>query len=62
MALFQRKKKGHNGFGYDSIFIPESYKKTFGQLDNVIKLRISHRTIAINKLKRFLNSKQNVNI
>ena len=61
MALFQRKK-GHNGFGYDSIFIPESYKKTFGQLDNEIKLSISHRTIATHKLKKFLNSKQNVNI
>lgn len=61
-GTISEKKKGHNGFGYDPIFIPESYKKTFGQLDNEIKLRISHRTIAINKLKRFLNSKQNVNI
>mgnify|MGYP005744656095 CR=1 FL=1 len=56
-GTISEKKKGHNGFGYDPIFIPESYKKTFGQLDNEIKLRISHRTIAINKLKRFLNSK-----
>lgn len=38
------------GFGYDPIFIPEGYTKTFSELDNEIKLSMSHRTRALNKL------------
>ncbi len=45
---------GKKGFGYDPIFIPEGYNKTFGELDAVIKNRISHRFAAIKKLADFL--------
>ena len=48
------KPSGINGFGYDPIFIPENHKKTFGEMSPEEKNSISHRKIAITKLKSFL--------
>ena len=47
-------KRGLNGFGYDPIFVPEGYKKTFGEMNFNYKERISHRQVAFNKLKKYL--------
>ncbi len=47
------EEKGNNGFGYDSLFIPEGYEKTFGELNPVIKSKISHRARALNKFSKF---------
>lgn len=38
------KELGDNGFGYDFMFIPNGFDKTVGQLDESIKLEISHRS------------------
>ena len=49
------EKRGEKGFGYDPIFIPDGYKKTFGEIKSFEKNRISHRAIAINKFIDFIN-------
>lgn len=43
--------RGNKGFGYDSLFIPEGYNKTFGELGKDIKNKIGHRAKALNQLK-----------
>jgi XTP/dITP diphosphohydrolase len=43
--------KGTNGFGYDPLFIPQGYARTFGQLAEKTKMGLSHRGLA---LKRFV--------
>jgi len=46
-----KEKKGNKGFGYDPIFIPDGYTKTFGELDPSIKMSIDHRYKAFLKIK-----------
>jgi len=47
------RKKGINGFGYDPIFIPNGYKKTFGEMDIKLKMSIDHRFKSFKKIKNF---------
>ena len=43
---------GKNGFGYDSIFIPDGHKVTFGQMRKLKKIKMDHRFIAFKQLKK----------
>ncbi len=47
-------KSGGNGFGYDPIFIPDGYDKTFGDLGEDIKAKISHRAKAAQQVVDFV--------
>ena len=47
-----RSIRGKKGFGYDPIFIPTKYEKTFGQFSKLKKMRMDHRYQAFKKLKR----------
>lgn len=47
-------KQGTSGFGYDPIFLPEGYSKSFAEMNMIEKGNISHRGKAIKKLVTFL--------
>ncbi len=48
--------KGEMGFGYDPVFIPNNYKKTFAEMSGDEKDRLSHRGNALLKLKTSLRT------
>ena len=49
-----RERRGGEGFGYDPIFQPDGYDKTFAELGMDIKNHISHRARATQKLADYL--------
>ena len=46
--------RGHGGFGYDPLFIPDYYTQTFAELPESTKNRISHRAVALVQTREFL--------
>ncbi|MGD0615398.1 MAG: non-canonical purine NTP pyrophosphatase, partial [Verrucomicrobiota bacterium] len=43
--------RGHNGFGYDPLFMPDGFEQTFAELGGDVKNKLSHRSRALEKLK-----------
>jgi len=52
--------RGENGFGYDPVFIPDGYDRTFGELDAEIKNKISHRANAFAAALEFVENEMSV--
>lgn len=52
MGTIATTYQGNRGFGYDPIFIPDGYATTFGELDKATKQKISHRAMALKKLRQ----------
>ena len=50
------EKRGTTGFGYDPVFIPNGYNRTFSEMTLQEKSTLSHRAIAIKKLEAFLKA------
>lgn len=49
-------EQGHEGFGYDPLFIPDGYDRTFAQMTTEEKNAVSHRARAVRKLADYLLS------
>ena len=57
-GTISEEKRGENGFGYDPIFIPNGQLLTFAEMDEKMKNEISHRALALSKLKVFFDLKE----
>lgn len=49
-----KKPKGTSGFGYDPVFYPKGYKRTFAEMSHQEKDSLSHRAVALKKFKNYL--------
>ena len=52
-GLITTSDRGTKGFGYDPIFVPDGYNKTFGEMSPNLKMSIDHRFKAFIKIKNF---------
>ena len=53
-GMIIEEARGDKGFGYDPIFVPEGFDKTFAELGHDVKNKISHRALALIELKNIL--------
>lgn len=51
-----REPRGESGFGYDPVFIPDGFDKTFAELGDETKNKISHRALAVKGIAEMLRA------
>jgi XTP/dITP diphosphohydrolase len=56
-GVITREKHGLQGFGYDPVFLPDGFYRTFAEMDLAEKNRISHRALAVQKLIDYLTTR-----
>lgn len=52
-----KQPRGHQGFGYDPLFIPSGHAHTFGELPDAVKQQISHRSRALAAVRLYLHGR-----
>lgn len=55
-GIILNEERGRNGFGYDPLFVKHEYDKSFAEIDESVKNRISHRHKALEKLTPILEA------
>jgi len=58
LGVILKEKMGEGGFGYDPVFQPDGFKKSFAQFSSVEKGLVSHRGIAVRKFLKLIAKKQ----
>ncbi len=56
-GVITREKHGLQGFGYDPVFLPDGFDRTFAEMELAEKNRISHRALAVQKLIDYLTTR-----
>lgn len=54
-GVITHEVSGDKGFGYDPVFLPNGFDKTFAQMTEAEKNAISHRGVAVRKLVDYLS-------
>jgi len=57
-GVITEQSRGKEGFGYDPLFVPDGYDRTFAEMTSDEKNKISHRKRALEKLVVFLSEKR----
>ena len=55
-GIIAHNNRGSNGFGYDPLFIVPRLNRTFGELDEEVKHRLSHRYRGLQKAKKLIRA------
>jgi XTP/dITP diphosphohydrolase len=56
-GIIAQQMSGSGGFGYDPIFVPDGYTATFAELGEEVKNKVSHRGLATEQLKNYLENR-----
>lgn len=57
-GVITSEKRGSQGFGYDPVFLPDGFDRTFAEMDVQEKNTLSHRARAVKKLVHYLNERK----